>query len=124
MKMLLLENAKIFDGQRNHRSASLSIDEKNITEISFENTEIFGGKKINFKGESLFAGFVDIHNHGAAGVDVNTATADDLRKASKFLATQGVTAWLPTFVPDAIENYQKVIEAIDEVMQTQDAEQS
>ena len=70
----------------------------------------------------FYAGFIDIHNHGAAGVDVNTATADDLRRASKFLASEGVTAWLPTFVPDKIENYQKVISAIDEVMQTQDLE--
>ncbi len=70
----------------------------------------------------IFAGFIDIHNHGAVGVDVNTATADDLRKVGRFLASQGVTAWLPTFVPDSDEVYAKVIAAIDEVMETQDDE--
>ncbi len=70
---------------------------------------------------SLFAlpGFVDIHNHGAVGVDVNTATADDLLKVSAFLATQGVTAWLPTLVPDSDEVYERVIEAINEAMYRQ-----
>ena len=67
----------------------------------------------------LFAGFIDIHNHGAVGVDVNTATAEDLRKVGKFLASQGVTAWLPTLVPDSDENYAKTIGAINELMETQ-----
>ncbi len=40
-------------------------------------------------------------------------------KSANFLAGKGVTAWLPTFVPDADENYRKVIAAIDEVMETQ-----
>jgi N-acetylglucosamine-6-phosphate deacetylase len=74
--------------------------------------------------QTVFTGFIDIHNHGAVGVDVNSATADDLRKVSQFLAAQGVTAWLPTFVPDSIENYQRGIDAIDEVMRTQDSEAS
>ena len=45
-----------------------------------------------------------------------------MRKVGKFLASKGVTAWLPTFVPDADENYRKVIAAIDEVMETQNDE--
>lgn len=80
------------------------------------NTQNLTGKKI--------AGFIDLHNHGAVGVDVNTATADDLRKVSKFLASKGVTGWLPTFVPDEIEVYTKVVNAIDEIIQTQDDEKS
>jgi len=70
---------------------------------------------------SLFAlpGFIDIHNHGAVGVDVNTATADDLLKVSAFLATQGVTAWLPTLVPDSDDVYERVIDAINEAMRRQ-----
>lgn len=72
----------------------------------------------------FYPGFIDIHNHGAVGVDINTAMVDDLRKASKFLASQGVTAWLPTLVPDSVETYQKVIRAIDEAMETQDDEKS
>lgn len=64
-------------------------------------------------------GFIDIHNHGAVGVDVNTASADDLFKVSAFLATQGVTAWLPTLVPDSDDVYESVIDAINEAMYRQ-----
>ncbi|MGI8467040.1 MAG: N-acetylglucosamine-6-phosphate deacetylase [Pyrinomonadaceae bacterium] len=109
---------------RASENASIAIEGGKIAQISFENKSVKADKTIDLKSSRVFAGFIDIHNHGAAGVDVNTATAADLRKASKFLASKGVTAWLPTFVPDATENYQKVIDAIDEVMQTQDNERS
>lgn len=70
---------------------------------------------------TLLPGFIDVHNHGAVGVDVNTATMDDLLKVSAFLATKGVTAWLPTLVPDGDDVYERVIDAINEAMRRQDA---
>lgn len=64
-------------------------------------------------------GFFDVHCHGAVGVDVNEADVDGLVKISRYLASQGVTAWLPTLVPDSDENYKKVIDAIDALMDLQ-----
>lgn len=108
----ILPNAKI-------ENIPVLIEDGVVSEISFgleffTTTEIF-----DLSNATLFAGFIDIHNHGAVGIDVNTATADDLRKVGRFLASRGVTAWLPTFVPDSDEVYRKVITAIDEVMETQ-----
>lgn len=84
----------------------------NAGEIDFENT-------IDLQGARLFAGFIDVHNHGAVGVDANDADADALAEVSRFLARNGVTSWLPTFVPDSDANYQKCIAAVDELMNTQ-----
>ncbi|MBS1770984.1 MAG: N-acetylglucosamine-6-phosphate deacetylase [Acidobacteria bacterium] len=64
-------------------------------------------------------GFIDIHNHGAIGVDVNSATADGLLQVSEFLASQGVAGWLPTLVPDSNEAYRSVIDSIDEAVERQ-----
>ena len=61
-------------------------------------------------------GFIDVHNHGAVGVDVNTADINGLLKIATFLAKQGVTAWMPTLVPDGDENYRRIIDAVDELM--------
>ena len=72
--------------------------------------------------ELILPGFIDIHNHGAIGVDINAANADQLLKVSRFLATNGVTGWLPTIVPDSPENYRKAIEAIDAAMSAQPGE--
>jgi N-acetylglucosamine-6-phosphate deacetylase len=70
-------------------------------------------------GLTIFPGFIDIHNHGAVGVDVNEADVDGLIDIAKFLAKEGVTAWVPTLVPDSDDVYRRVIEAIDRVMEMQ-----
>ena len=67
----------------------------------------------------LLPGFIDIHNHGAVGVDVNTATVDGLVGVAEFLAKNGVTAWMPTLVPDSDENYARVVGEIDRLMEIQ-----
>lgn len=64
----------------------------------------------------VLPGFIDIHNHGAVGVDVNEADVEGLVKIAEFLATRGVTSWLPTLVPDSEEVYERVIRAIDELI--------
>ncbi len=105
-------------------SVSLLIDDGLFSEISEKNENYKADEILQLENLTLCAGFVDLHNHGALGVDVNTATAEDLRKVSIFLAKKGVTAWLPTLVPDSAENYRKAIDAIDELMQTQESGQT
>ena len=39
-------------------------------------------------------GFIDLHAHGAVGVDVMDADPDGLRRMARFYAGHGVTAWL------------------------------
>src|SRR6266850_1548247 len=67
---------------------------------------------IDLDGLTLFPGFIDLHIHGAAGVDTMTAGPNDLRRVGEFLAANGVTAWLPTLVPAATADYQRAIDAI------------
>ena len=45
-------------------------------------------------------GFLDIHTHGAVGVDVNGASAEDLETISRFMAGNGTTAWLASILTD------------------------
>jgi N-acetylglucosamine-6-phosphate deacetylase len=69
---------------------------------------------------TIYPGFIDVHNHGAVGVDVNAADADDLVEVGRFLTGEGVTAWMPTLVPDSDENYRRVIAEIEKVRGFQD----
>ncbi|MFM9903892.1 MAG: N-acetylglucosamine-6-phosphate deacetylase [Pyrinomonadaceae bacterium] len=73
----------------------------------------------NFEGLTVFPGFIDVHIHGAMGEDVNSADADGLLTVAAFLAENGVTAWMPTLVPDSDANYRRAINAIDELMRRQ-----
>jgi N-acetylglucosamine-6-phosphate deacetylase len=72
-----------------------------------------GDERIDLSGLTLFPGFIDIHIHGAVSVDTMAASASDLDQVSQFLATQGVTAWLPTLVPAPAEDYSRAIKAIN-----------
>jgi N-acetylglucosamine-6-phosphate deacetylase len=115
--MILLKNVTAVLPNQILEDANLLIENGRITKISIANLNV--EKVIDLKGQTLFPGFIDIHIHGAVGVDTNEADTDDLQKVAHFLAEQGTTAWLPTFVPDSDEVYQKVISAIDELMQIQ-----
>jgi N-acetylglucosamine-6-phosphate deacetylase len=117
MRSLLLKNcAAVLPGEK-LEGAFVLIENGLIKEVS--EREVSAAEIIDLKGQTLFAGFIDIHNHGAVGIDVNEAAAEDLLAVGRFLASKGVTAWLPTFVPDRGETYQKVIRAINEVVKIQ-----
>ena len=119
MKETLLKNVEIILPNESIQKGSILIRDEKIADISSENENFQADEVFDLKNQKLYAGFIDIHIHGAVGVDVNTANVADLRKAAEFLARDGVTAWLPTFVPDSDENYQKVINSLDELMKIQ-----
>ncbi len=62
---------------------------KNATEIDLTR---------DFADAILAPGFVDIHMHGGAGLDVMRASAAELPRLNKFLTTHGVTGYFPTTV--------------------------
>ena len=97
--------------------STLVIDKGKIAGLSLNDIYLADGAKR--PSITLLPGFIDIHTHGAVGVDVNNADADDLLKVAAFLADNGVTAWLPTLVPDSDDNYRRAIDAIDLLMELQ-----
>ena len=74
------------------------------------------GEVLDLSGSILLPGFIDVHIHGAVGVDVMEATPEGLLEVSRYLARQGVTGWLPTLVPGSDENYASVTAAVSEAM--------
>src|SRR5215217_7416575 len=112
MKTLLLKNANVVFPDREVKEASVLIEDGLI--VSFEGGP--AGEELDLAGATLLPGFIDFHIHGAVGVDVMDASAADLLDVSEYLASQGVTSWVPTFVPASDENYASAIEAIWEAM--------
>lgn len=117
---ILLKNADAVLPNGIKQSISILVKDGKISKLKTKETKT--GKLLDLSNLTLYPGFIDAHIHGAVGVDVNEAKAKDLQKMAKFLAENGTTAWLPTFVPDADETYRKVIAEIEKVIEIQDDE--
>lgn len=60
-------------------------------------------QKVDAAGKRVVPGFIDVHMHGAVGVDVNAATAEDLEKICRFVAGNGTTSFLCSVLTDTKE---------------------
>ena len=111
MTTLLLKNANVVLPDREVQ-ASVLIDEGRIVSLAADR----GDEELDLAGTTLLPGFIDVHIHGASGIDVMDATAAGLGEVSEYLASQGVTSWTPTFVPAGDEHYASAIAVISEAM--------
>ena len=68
----------------------------------------------NASGCHVVPGFIDVHTHGAVGVDVNAASAEDLEKICQFMAGNGTTSWLCSVLTDTREQTLACIDAFNE----------
>ena len=88
--------------------AALTFGEKiiSIGEIP-DDTKLFDAEN-NF----VAPGFINVHIHGAAGVDTMDENIADLQKLADFLPTTGVTSFLPTTMTMPLE---KIYRAFDRI---------
>lgn len=89
---------------RNHcfQKADIQIDDGKIQTIG-PNLFEEGSTLVDGAGMWVVPGFIDIHTHGADGVDVNAATGEDFEKICRFQARQGTTSWLASVLTDTKE---------------------
>lgn len=110
---MLLRNARVVLAAATIESANVIVENGRIAGISESDVSAPASSPvIDLTGKTLFPGFVDVHIHGAAGVDTLEAEADDLQRVGAFLAQHGVTAWLPTLVPATEDQYQRAVRAV------------
>jgi N-acetylglucosamine-6-phosphate deacetylase len=57
-------------------------------------------------------GFIDLHVHGAVGVEVMDADPDGLRRMARFFAGHGVTAWLPSTMTASGPDTERALAAV------------
>jgi N-acetylglucosamine-6-phosphate deacetylase len=78
----------------------LEVEDGRISRISsrVEEEAPANATLVDFGDAVLVPGFIDIHIHGGAGIDVMLATGSDLSRLGEFLAQHGVTGYFPTTV--------------------------
>lgn len=102
MKTIYLVNGELYV-DHGFREGTLKIEEGRLEILDKETPVGEDALCLDMKGKRIVPGFIDIHTHGAVGVDVNAATGDDFEKIGRFMATRGTTAWLGSVLTDTKE---------------------
>lgn len=84
------------------RQTDLLLEDGRVAAIG-EGLDTADAREVDAAGLYVLPGFIDIHTHGAVGVDMNGADREGLAKVSAFFASQGVTGFLPTLLTDSHE---------------------
>ena len=71
--------------------------------------------------DRVLPGFIDLQINGAYGIDVMSASAQDLLQLSHCLAHEGTTAWLPTVITAPLATIERCDATIAEAMAAQHA---
>ncbi|MDO4787987.1 MAG: N-acetylglucosamine-6-phosphate deacetylase [Johnsonella sp.] len=104
---LFLRNAKVYNEGKFEEK---TIEIKNGIIHLTEERKCPEGEQIDLKGKKLIPGFIDIHTHGAAGIDVNAADEEGLAKIAEFFAKNGSTSFLISVLTDSRESTRRCIE--------------
>lgn len=103
----LIKNANVYHNRRFERTELLLEDGK-ISRVGDCAGAAFD-EAIDAGGLRVLPGFIDIHTHGAVGVDVNGADAAGFEKICRFFASQGTTSWLCSVMTDTREQTMRAI---------------
>ena len=74
-RKLLLRDARIVLPNRIIEDGTILIEDQHIVAI---NQTASDAETLSLGGATVMPGFIDVHNHGAVGVDVMEASADGL----------------------------------------------
>lgn len=108
MKKYLIQNSEVYIG-RKFEKVSLLLAEGKITVLPAQERPE-GCEVIDASGKKAIPGLLDIHTHGAVGVDVNAADAEGLKKIARFFAGNGTTSWLASVLTDTEEQTERCID--------------
>jgi N-acetylglucosamine-6-phosphate deacetylase len=77
-------------------------------DLSFDDRVVRIKKRLHEVEDYIIPGFIDLQVNGACGIDVMSASVDDLLELSHCLAHEGTTGWLPTVITSPLETIERV----------------
>ena len=117
--MIVLCAKRLYTPQEEIKDPILFIEDGLISAVSSrdqqeipKNATVIDLVKDGLADAILAPGFVDIHMHGGAGLDVMRATPGELPHLNQFLTTHGVTGYFPTTVAAPLDETCRALERL------------
>ena len=122
--MIVLCANRLYTPQEEIKDPLLFIEDGVISAVSSraqqelpKNATVFDLAKNGLADAILAPGFVDLHMHGGAGLDVMRATPAELPHLNKFLTTHGVTGYFPTTVAAPLDQTCQALERLADAIE-------
>ena len=117
--MIALRASRLYTPQEEIQNPLLLIEDGLISAVSSraqqdvpKNATVF-----DFADAILAPGFVDIHMHGGAGLDVMRAAPAEMPHLNRFLTTHGVTGYFPTTVAAPLDQTCRALERLADAIE-------
>ena len=120
----LYRNGKIYvSDQKRFVSGSVGVCDGEICGVYLTSVAPVGkyDETVDLEGEYLVPGLVDVHTHGRAGGDFNTASVDLMRKMSESYIRSGATSVMATL---ASATYAELSDSIDKIAEVANSGES
>jgi N-acetylglucosamine-6-phosphate deacetylase len=122
--MIVLSASRLYTPQEEIKDPLLFIEDGFISAVSSrnqretpKNAKLIDLTRDGLADAILAPGFVDIHMHGGAGLDVMRAAPGELPHLNKFLAGHGVTGYFPTTVAAPLDQTCAALERLADAIE-------
>lgn len=112
---ILIKNIQIITERELIPDAALLVDGGKIAGVFSDptiNDESDIDEVIDGKGNLLIPGMIDVHIHGARGLDMMDGTVESIEEVSRSCALSGCTSFLATSVTSSLEKLLEMITAV------------
>lgn len=100
---MIFTNGLIFRGEEGFIPGGFTVEKGRFTEVFEESPR----GDVDLQGAKVIPGLVDIHIHGALGADFSDGDQAGLARMGTYLATRGITSFLPTSMTLPYETLQR-----------------
>ena len=90
-------------------NATIIIENGSIKKVLEEHEENDVENVIDLSEYSIIPGLIDLHVHGANGYDTMDSNLHSLNEVSKYLASRGITSFLPTTVTEEVKKIKQAL---------------
>lgn len=110
--MEILKGGKYLTPNGGFEDGDIAIQGSEIVSLKKGFEPRFGDAVTDITGCTVIPGLIDIHTHGALGIDVTIDDTDKILELSNFYAKNGVTSFMPTTMTASQEDIIKAIKRI------------